>query len=339
VTTEPKPFNSKFAQLRGFTVPALREGVPSLFGVPVARSPADLAGADAAVIGIPYDRIATAGRDPGAWAGYYRAAEVTRQNSLRFAGFLPELELDVFEHLKLVDYGDVEYGTDMGANIAATIAKVKEVVQAGCRPITLGGFSPLASYAVVRGIAEATAGKVGVVSVDAHGDCMDREYGPNGNPEPGSATWQARMWDDCPNVDPRLHVEIGMRGPRNAREQYEAYKKRGGTVIPAMTALDRGIADVCARDVPKAFAGGARGWYHLDMDVHDIGAIGGWGDEPCGLSTRDVCRITLEVGKQGGCGLSFVYIPPIPQGSAVACYNIIYWLAGLVRGGHVGTRR
>lgn len=163
------PFTSKFSQLRGFEVPALREGVPTLFGAPLARTPADLAGADIAVIGIPYDRIATAGRDPGAWAGYFRAAEVTRQNSLRFAGFLPELELDVFEHLRLVDYGDVAYGADLEANIAATIAKVKEVIAAGCRPITLGGFSPLASYAVARAIAESAPGwcRAGISSAAA----------------------------------------------------------------------------------------------------------------------------------------------------------------------------
>jgi arginase family enzyme len=184
-------------------------------------------------------------------------------------------------------------------------------------------------------MAAATTGRIGVVSLDAHGDCLDREYGPLGDPAPGSATWQARMWDDFPSVDPRLHVEIGMRGPRNAREQADAYRKRGATLVPSMTVMDRGVADVCARDVPRAFAGAARVWYHLDMDVHDIGAIGGWGDEPCGLSTREVCRLTHQVGLLGGDGLSFVYIAPQPQAAAVACYNIVYYLAGLVLGGHL----
>lgn len=329
-----QPHNSKFAQILGIEVSTLREGVPGLFGLPVARTPAELKGADVAVIGIPYDRIATAGRDPGAWAGYRRGAEVTRQTSLRFWGYVPEYELDVFEHLRVVDYGDAEVGDDMAANIAAVERKAREATEAGCRLITLGGFSPLASYAVAKGVAAATPGKVGVVSLDAHGDCLDREYGPQGNPAPGSATWQARMWEDCPNIDPRLHVEIGMRGPRNARAQWEAYKQRGATWVPAMTALDKGIRAVCADDLPNAFRGADRVWYHLDMDVHDIGAINDWGDEPLGLSTRDVCRISYETGRLGCHSLSFVYIAPRPTTAAVACYNIVYWLAGLVKGGH-----
>lgn len=331
-------FNSKFAQYFDMDIPALREGVPSLFGMPIARTPAELKGADVAVIGVPYDRIATAGRDPGAWAGYRRGPEVTRQSSLRFWGFVPELEIDVFEHARVVDYGDAEVGEDMAANIAAVERKVREATEAGCRVITLGGFSPLASYAAAKGVAGATRGKVGVVSLDAHGDCLDREYGPKGNPAAGSATWQARMWDDCPNIDPRLHVEIGMRGPRNARAQWETYKKHGATWVPSMTALDKGIKAVCAEDLPNAFKGAERVWYHLDMDVHDIGAINDWGDEPCGLSTREVCRITLETGRLGCHSLSFVYIAPKATTAAVACYNIVYWLAGLVQGGHI-TRK
>jgi arginase family enzyme len=332
-------FSSKFSRLYGFEVPALRPEVPTLFGVPLARTRAELAGADAAVIGVPYDRVATAGRAADSWAGYRRAPEATRQSSLRFRGYLPELDLDVFDCLRLVDYGDAEIGEDMGANIEAVAAKVRDCVEQGVRPITVGGFSPCASYAAVKGIAAATRGRVGCVSLDAHGDCLDREYGPQGDPAPGSATWQARMWDDFPSVDPRLHVEIGMRGPRNAREQAHRYREFGATLVPAMTALDRGIADVCARDVPRAFAGAERVWMHLDMDVHDIGAIGDWGDEPCGLSTREVCRLTHQVGLLGGFGLSFVYVAPQSQAAAVACYNLVYFLAGLVLGGHLRRGR
>ena len=64
-------FVSKFSQIRGFEIPVLRDGVPSFLAVPMARTPAELAGADAAIIGVPYDRPATAGRGAPAdvWIG------------------------------------------------------------------------------------------------------------------------------------------------------------------------------------------------------------------------------------------------------------------------------
>jgi len=329
-------FNSKFAQYFDMDIPALREGVPSLFGMPIARTPAELKGADVAVIGVPYDRVATAGRDPGAWAGYRRGPEVTRQSSLRFWGFVPELEMDVFEHARVVDYGDAEVGEDMAANIAAVERKVREATEAGCRVITLGGFSPLASYAAAKGVAGATRGKVGVVSLDAHGDCLDREFGPNGSRAPGSATWEARMWDDLPAVDPTRHSEIGMRGPRNVAEMVAKYRQVGARLYTAAEVRARGITPIAAEAVERAFTGTARTWLHFDMDVLDIGAVPDWGDEPLGLSAADCIHVVHEAGLRGLSALSFVYIPPIPAGCSIASYAIVYWLAGLVRGGHAG---
>jgi agmatinase len=330
-------FVSKFSQIRGTEIPVLREGVPSFLGAPIARTRADLAGADAAIIGVPYDRPATAGRPAGQWDGYREAPASVRRQSLRYAGYLVEHDLDVFEHLRLVDYGDAEIVDDVRQSSENVSRKVQEVVEAGVRPITIGGFSPPSSYAVAKGIAAATRGRVGVISLDAHGDCNDSEYGPSGSREPGSATWEARMWDHCPNIDPTRHVEIGMRGPRNTREQAEGYRKRGARLYPAAVVEQMGIDALCLEALPHPFAGTERTWLHLDMDVLDIGAIPDWGDEPLGLSTRDVVKIVHEAGKRGLDGLSFVYVAPRSSGAAaVVCYVVVYLMAGWILGGRAG---
>ena len=62
-----------------------------------------------------------------------------RQNSLVHHGYLPELDLDVFEHLRLVDYGNADVVHDMKQTLANVEKRVKEIIDAGCIPVTMGG--------------------------------------------------------------------------------------------------------------------------------------------------------------------------------------------------------
>ncbi len=325
-------FVSLYSQMTGTEIPTIREGVPSFLGVPVARTPADLHGADVAIIGVPYDRLPTAGRPADQWSGYRDAPVNVRKGSLRFRGYLPEYDLEVFEHLKVVNYGDAEIvDGDLPRSIDNVARKVQEASEAGCRTVTIGGFSPCASYAAVKGIAASSKGKVGVISLDAHGDCLDVE--PGGGREPGSATWQARMWDHFQNVNPTRHVEIGMRGPRNLRQMVETYRKKGAHWYPAAEVRKQGIDAICTSGLPYAFDGSERTWLHLDMDVLDIGAVPDWGDEPLGLSAWEVTKTVHEAGRHGLNGLSFVYVAPRSAAvSALVSYIVVYFMAGLVLG-------
>jgi agmatinase len=324
-------FVSLYSQMSGTEVPTLREDVPSFLGVPVARSRAELAGADVAVIGVPYDRPPTAGRPADQWSGYRDAPISVRKGSLRFRGYLPEYDLDVFEHLRVVDYGDAEIVDDVSRSIDNVARKVRDAVEAGCRPITIGGFSPCASYAAVKGISASTKGTIGVISLDAHGDCLDAE--PGGGREPGSATWEARMWEDCKNVAPTHHVEIGMRGPRNLRQMVETYRSKGAQWYPAAEVRKQGIQAICDTALPYAFNGSERTWLHLDMDVLDIGAVPDWGDEPLGLSAWEVTKVVHDAGRRGLTALSFVYVAPrSPAIAALVSYIAVYFMGGLVLG-------
>jgi len=333
-------FISVLGQINDTETPLVREGCPSFLGVPVARTKEELKGADAAIIGIPYERPATPGRPPGQWTGYRHGPEHARKFSLRYAGYLPELDVDVFEHARLVDYGDAEvWGVDVNQAVENVARKVGEALEAGCRPITLGGFSPCATYAAIKGFSQATDGRVGVVSLDAHGDCLDREFGPRGSREPSSATWQARMWDHFQNIDSTRHVEIGMRGPRNIKEVVETYRRRGVRYHPTRSVHMMGLDRLCREELPRAFADVDRTWLHLDMDVLDIGAVPDWGDEPMGLSVFEVVRIVHEAAKAGVGGLSFVQIAPNSHAiGTVVSYIIVYLLAGWIEGGHIARR-
>ncbi|MGH6953587.1 MAG: arginase family protein [Alphaproteobacteria bacterium] len=334
-------FTSLRTALYGGEVPIVRDDVPSFLGVPVARTPEELRGFDVAVIGVPQGAAASPGRDPAEWSDYGRAPAFVRRQSLRYGGYLPEHDLDVFDRLKVVDYGDAELPADDPERAIENVARmVAEVIESGCRLVTIGGCVPTANYAVAKGIARATAGKVGTISLDAHGDCLDSLGGPAGSTRPGPGTWQRRLWEHCQNVDRARHVEIGMRGPRNVREMIETYRRNGALVYPMAAVSGRGIAAVCQDAFPHALEGTERAWFSLCMDVLDLGAIPDWGDEPFGLSVAEVLKAVHEAGKAGVDALAIQFVAPDSPGAArVACYAVIYLLAGWILGGRAGASR
>jgi agmatinase len=310
-------------------VPLLDADTPSFMGLPIARTKADLAGADVVIIGIPYDTPASPGRDPDSWKDFRLAPRATRINSMRYGGYVPEYDLNVFDHLKVVDYGDAEIVDDVNQSMKNVMRKVRDVLEAGARPVTIGGFSPCSSYAVAGAFGQAVSGRIGTMSLDAHGDCNDASL--SGNREPNGSTWEARMWDHFPNIDPTRHVEIGMRGPRNRRSMVEKYRSVGARLITAAEVHERGIKAICQEALEKTFNGIEKSWFHFDMDVLDIGAVPEWGDEPLGLSARECIHVVEQAARRGLDGLSFVFVAPKPGPCSVVIYAIVYYMAGLVQ--------
>src|SRR5262245_47194399 len=128
-----EPFVSWQSLRNGTEVPLLRDGVPSFLGVPVARTPSELRGADVVVVGIPSGAQESPGRPPGQWSDYGRAVADTRRFSMRYGGYLPELDLDVFEHLRVVDLGDVGIVSGDGRrSVGDTARPLRELVDDGC---------------------------------------------------------------------------------------------------------------------------------------------------------------------------------------------------------------
>ncbi len=325
-------FVSLRSTLYGGEVPRFSAEVPSLLGVPIARTAADLKGADVAIIGIPQGGLASPGRMTNEWSDYGRAIDQMRLQSLRYGGYLPEHDIDVFDHLKVVDWGNAEIPKDDPERANENVVRmVAEALDAGCRVITVGGCVPTANYAVAKGVARATKGKIGTISLDAHGDCLDVLSPAIGRARPGPGTWQRRLWEHCQNVDPARHVEIGMRGPRNVREMVETYRRNGARLYPAATVRQSGMATICAEAFPHAFDGMERTWFSLCMDVLDIGAIPDWGDEPMGLSAVDVVQAAHEAAKRGLDVMALHFVAPdSPGAQRLACYILVYLMAGWV---------
>jgi agmatinase len=333
-----------FSFMAPWYVPMLAPETPSFMARPIVSKPDELKGADVVIIGAPY----VAG-----WGGYagvgkeewLAAARRVRQQSVRYgSGYIQDFNLDVFDHLKVVDYGDAAIPpecltTPTAENIlraqAAVEQKVNDALDAGAVPIVIGQNSPCGSFAIAKPVAERTKGKVGMVSLDTHWDIAPLDKLTMDPRIAGSDSWKWKTYTLLKNYDPKHLIEIGERGMLEHKEQVQWFLDRGAHFFP-MWRIRRGfdVEKVCA-EMRHAYEGTDAVYAHFDMDV--IGGAGPapgdiLGDlaEPIGMTDYEVLRIAYEVGYRGLDALSFICIPP---GSAVVyrliVYVIMYLMAGM----------
>ena len=325
--------------------PMIAPEMPAFMGLPHVTRPDELKGADVVIIGAPYVASASekyAGVDRNEWLA---APRRVRQQSVRYqSGYVQEFDLDVFDYINAVDYGDAEIPPEVmndqsAENIlraqAAVEEKVGDALDAGAVPVVIGQNSPCGSYAVAKPIAERIKGAVGCVSLDTHWDIQPLDH-LTGDPRiAGSASWKQKMYEWHENMHPRHLVEIGERGLLEKKELVRGYLRQGARFISTWelrTSL--GIEGLVA-ELDRAYDGTEGVYAHFDMDVMGgagpaPGDILGEAAEPIGMTDYEIIRIAHELGKRGLSGLSFICIPP---GSAlvyrVVVYVIMYMLAGL----------
>lgn len=334
---------TSFAGRREF--PLVAPETPSFMSRPVARAPEDLAGADVVIIGAPY-----VAAEDGKYAGvameeWIEAPKRVRQQSARYpGGYIQDFDLELFDHITMVDYGDADIPQDVMENqtperiLAAqeTVeSKCRDALRAGAVPVVIGQNSPCGSYAIAKACAEHTEGAVGCVSLDTHWDAQPLDY-LTGDPRiAGAASWKHKMYEFLDNMHPRNLVEIGERGMLETSDTVRRYLDDGARFISSWELRTSLGIEGCVRDLDRAWDG-TRGVYaHFDMDVMG-GAGPAPGDilgelvEPIAMTDYEVIRIAHEVGRRGVTGFSFICIPP---GSAavyrVIVYIIVYLAAGL----------
>ena len=179
----------------------------------------DWAGADAAIIGVPFD-TATSFR-PGARYG----PAAIREMSLMMRRWHPVLEIDVFGTLSVVDGGDVNTVPGNAERTTALIAEqLMPVVEAETVPVVLGG-----DHSIVLGELRAHArrhGPLGLVLLDAHADTWDSYWGEryvHGTP--------FRRALDEGLIEPRRSLLAGMRGSLYAAADYEQPREWGFEIV------------------------------------------------------------------------------------------------------------
>jgi agmatinase len=329
----------------GKDVPMINEDTPTFMRLPYAKTPSDLEGADVVIIGSAY----VVGKDELLWGVSRRewaaSSKRVRQQSARYpSGYIQDFDLDLFEHLNVVDYGDADldpetYYTKTYDSVIkaqqAVEAKVNDALNVGAVPIVISQNSPCGSYAIAKPIAERTEGAVGVVSLDTHWDIQKIDKDTMDPRIAGAASWKAKMYEFHENMPISNLVEIGERGMIEDKERVRYFLDNGAHFFPMWKVRQIGIEGLC-KELKHAYNDTQAVYAHFDMDI--LGGAGpAPGDilgnlaEPIGMTDYEVIRLAHEVGLRGFDGLSFICIPP---GSDVIyrtiVYVIMYMLAGKV---------
>ena len=285
--------------------------VPTFMELPFARKASDLAGVDAAFLGMGYEGVKidtphTFLPDLAAPAGpesiYYRtgadkAPEAVRRYSIHYSihhayGFFVEYAPDffIFKHLRAVDAGDVAtVPGDPETSFERCEARVGEIVRAGAVPLVCGGDHAV-TLPVVRAVAGAMTGRLGLIHFDTH---YDLAWDP---PLFAGSQWAQIL--GLPNVDVQNFCQIGIRGFRQVPFEVEVARTLGHPVSTITDVDNDGIEHVVDAALESACDGTEGVYVSLDIDVVDpVYCPAQKYPEPAGLTSKQIIAALRRIGK------------------------------------------
>jgi agmatinase len=259
-------------------------GLASFADLPYTEDPAELEGADVAIVGAPFDELVS--DRPGSRFGprAIRTAAPTSSYHL-------QERLDWSEELRVIDYGDAPIvPTNPVASLEAIEATVREVADAGVLPLVLGGDHSITG-ANLRGCIREADGPVGLLHFDAHTDTAEKVHGQvrsHGTP----------MYHLVNEglVDPRRYVQIGLRGWWPQERELAWQERQGITSFFMHEVSESGIESVIETALAALRAGPV--FLTVDIDVLDPAFAPGTGTpEPGGMTSGDLlwsCRAAAK---------------------------------------------
>jgi agmatinase len=280
----------------------------------------DLAGVDAAAVGIPFD-TATSFR-PGARFG----PEAIRSASVLLRSYHPALGVDLHESLSIVDYGDLPVAPgDTEGTYRRIEAGLAPLVDAGVFPLILGGDHSI-TLPELRALGR-RHGPMALVQLDSHTDTWNEYFD---QPYFHGTTFRRAVEEGL--VEPTASVQAGMRGSLFAGTDLDDARALGYQVIPSEELRALG-AEGYAKQVRARVADRAV-FVSFDIDFLDPAFAPGTGTpEVAGFSTAEALALLRAL-----CGIRVVgcdvveVAPPYDspgQPTAVAAANVALDLLAL----------
>ncbi|HVO29307.1 MAG TPA: agmatinase [bacterium] len=278
----------------------LRHGQIPFFRLPMAdlaRGAEAYAGADAVLLGVPYDGGTT--YQPGARLGPYHLRRV----SALVGGWHPAHEVQVFEKIRAFDGGNVPVPPFDAALMRDLVEReVSNVLAAGAVPLIAGGDHSV-TLPVLRAMAK-KHGPVALVHVDAHFDAS--------GPEVWGEAWHHGTFlrhaiEEGLVERGQLH-QVGMRvyKDRGERKVVDEHRAR---VHPIEEVESRGIAAIGAEI--RAGVGTRPVYVTIDVDGIDPSFAPGTGTPvPGGLSARETITLLRTLAGARIAGFDVMEVAP-----------------------------
>ncbi len=274
-------------------------GINTFMKAPYIENVRDVGKYDAAVLGIPFDSGTT--YRPGTRFG----PQGIRRISALYTPYNYELGVDLREQMTLCDVGDV---FTIPANLEKSFDQISRgvahVASSGALPLMLGGDHSI-GFPCVRGIAQCTSKKIGIVHFDRHIDCQDKDLDERMHTTP----W---YWaTELPNVPAKNLVQVGIGGWQVPRAGVEHARRKQTNILTIEDVEKLGLEKTAEIALELAWDGTDAVYVSFDVDSVDCGFVPGTGwPEPGGFLPREALKILGLVAKEGICGLEVVEVSP-----------------------------
>ncbi|WP_046176327.1 agmatinase family protein [Domibacillus indicus] len=279
---------------------------------------------DAVVYGVPWEGAVTWGDYTGCELG----PKVMRLSSGRYSGYLPELDhIDVFEHIKLGDIGDVDI---VPADVEETMNRITNFTdtlwKSGKFLIGLGGDHGI-TFPIIRSLTN-QGKKVGIIHLDAHFDNLPSHEGdPYARCSPFMRLYEQK------GVRNESIIHAGIHGPRNKPESGRNARDAGAVTITVneirehkdLKILGRQLYEMASKEVDCVYLS-------ICSDVLDYAFNPGGPVDGNGLTSYELLTLVHEIARQGIIGMDFVEVYPQQDPAQFSAHLsstiILYALAG-----------
>lgn len=307
-------------------------GINTFLKAPYVEDVKDVGQYDAAIVGIPFDSGTT--YRPGTRFG----PQGIRRISALYTPYNYEMGVDLREQMTLCDAGDV---FTIPANLEKSFDQISRgvahVASSGALPIMLGGDHSI-GFPCVRGIAQCTSKKIGIIHFDRHIDIQEKDLDERMHTTP----W---YWaTELENVPAKNLVQVGIGGWQVPRPGVKEARKRETNVLTIEDMEKLGIEKTAEIALELAWDGVDAVYLSFDIDSVDCGFVPGTGwPEPGGFLPREALKLLGLVAKEGICGLEVVEVsPPYDTSDITALLGtrvVVETLGTLVAHGKMGSHK
>ena len=307
---------TRYEPANSFETPRF-SGVRTFMRLPNVR---DLTNSDAAIVGAPFDTGATFR------AGARFGPEGIRSASHLLRRYNPSQDVSIFDHLSVIDYGDVPV---VPGYVEASYERIREGLEeihhARVVPVVLGGDHSIALPELRA--AAAVHGPLALVQFDSHPDTWDAYFG-----EKHTHGTPFRRAVEEGLLRPERSIQVGMRGSIYDEGDWDSAREMGFNLVPTDTVRKIGVRKTIERIRERV--DDAKVYVSFDVDFVDPAFAPGTGTpEIGGFTSREAQEFVR--GLKGlnivGCDVVEVYPQYDPaQITALLAGNVAHEFLSLI---------